>query len=144
MQTASFIIQIFFTSKITQFFGLKWSLSLLGVVIAIGFVGLSFAHPAFLPIVIVMSVRRVGEYALIRPSREMLFVPLDSQSKYKVKNFLDTVVYRGGDTISSWLESGLAKISISVALIGGAILSLLWAMLGRYLGKSYDEEKAKI
>ncbi|EGK8072913.1 hypothetical protein IO424_000737 [Campylobacter fetus] len=38
-----------------------------------------------------MSIRLVGEYALVKPGREMLFVPLNSESKYKVKNFLDSV-----------------------------------------------------
>lgn len=57
-----------------------------------------------------MSLRRVGEYALVKPGREMLFVPLDSDSKYKVKNFFDTVVYRGGDAISSQLEGALIRL----------------------------------
>lgn len=140
VQTLSFIIQIFFTAKIAQYIGLKWLLSVLGFIVAIGFVILTFTHPAFLPFVIVMSIRRVGEYALIKPGREMLFVPLSSDSKYKVKNFFDTVLYRGGDALSSQLEGALFKIGISAALIGGAIISLLWGLLGAYLGKKYEKD----
>lgn len=143
VQSASFIIQIFFTSKIAQIFGLKILLSFLGFLVAIGFICLAFVHPAFLPLVVVMSIRRVGEYALVKPGREMLFVPLDSETKYKVKNFFDTVVYRGGDAISAQLEGALAKISISLTLFVGAILAIIWGVLGLYLGEKYNKNKNK-
>ncbi|EKR7966555.1 hypothetical protein P9H80_000592 [Campylobacter fetus] len=55
-----------------------------------GFVLLAF-YPVLGFLVLVMSIRLVGEYALVKPGREMLFVPLNSESKYKVKNFLDSV-----------------------------------------------------
>ena len=144
VQTTSFILQIFFTSKIAEIFGVKWLLGLLGFVVGAGFIALSFTHPLFLPIVIVMSIRRIGEYALAKPAREMLFVPLDSESKYKVKNFLDTVVYRAGDALSAQVESALAKIGISVVLLSGALISFLWGTIGIYLGVRYDKSKGRI
>ena len=140
VQMASFIIQIFFTAKIVEFLGMKWLLSLLGFVVGVGFIVLSFTHPMFLPFVIVMSLRRVGEYALVKPGREMLFVPLDSDSKYKVKNFFDTVVYRGGDAISSQLEGVLIKFGVGVSLLVGAGLSFIWGALGLYLAKGYENK----
>ncbi|WP_260604823.1 MULTISPECIES: NTP/NDP exchange transporter [unclassified Campylobacter] len=140
VQSASFFIQFFLTSRIVKLIGLKWLLSSLGLIISIGFIVLAFTHPAFLPIVVVMSIRRIGEYALIRPGREMLFVPLDSESKYKVKNFLDTVVYRGGDAISAQVEGAIATIGIPAVLIAGAGISLQWSILGWYLGKKYEKE----
>ena len=69
----------------------------------------------------------------------MLFVPLDSDSKYKVKNFFDTVVYRGGDALSVQLEALLARVSILAALLVGALLSFMWGMLGVYLAKKYEK-----
>ena len=138
VQTLSFIIQIFFTAKIAEL-GLRWLLSLLGFVVGVGFVILSFTHPMFLPFVIVMSVRRVGEYALVKPGREMLFVPLDSDSKYKVKNFFDTVVYRGGDALGAQVESAVLKLGVGATLLVGALLSFIWGALGFYLGKRYEK-----
>ena len=144
VQSASFFIQIFLTAKIAKFFGLKWLLGLLGFVIAFGFIMLSFTHPAFWGIALVMSVRRIGEYALVKPAREMLFVPLDSESKYKVKNFLDTVVYRGGDMISSQIESvGFAKFGVGGVLLLGGVISLLWGILGLNLSKKYENLKGE-
>ncbi|MWV63137.1 MFS transporter [Helicobacter saguini] len=143
VQTLSFIIQIFFTAKIAEFLGLRWLLSLLGFAVGLGFVGLFICKEmgivSLLPIAIVMSIRRVGEYALVKPGREMLFVPLDSDSKYKVKNFLDTVVYRGGDALSAQVESLAMRVSLGFTLLFGAFLSFLWGLLGLFLSKKYDK-----
>lgn len=139
----SFVVQIFFTAKIAQFLGLKWLLSLLGLIICFGFIALIICDNVFgvalLPIAIVMSIRRVGEYALMKPAREMLFVPLDSDCKYKVKNFIDTVIYRGGDSIASQLESAFIKIGLGAAMLFGAFLSFLLSLVGLYLSKKYDK-----
>ena len=139
MQISALFIQIFLTAKIAKFLGITYLLSTLGFVIALGFIVLSFTHPAFLPLAIVMSIRRVGEYALVKPGREMLFVPLDADSKYKVKNFLDAVVYRGGDALSAQAESLLASVGIVCVLLCGAVISFVWGILGVFLGKSYEK-----
>lgn len=139
VQVSALIIQIFFTAKIAKFFKLTALLSTIGFVVSVGFVVLAFTHPAFMPLVVVMSIRRVGEYALVKPGREMLFVPLSSDEKYKVKSFVDTVVYRGGDAISAQLESALAHISIVCVLLVGAFISFVWGVLGVFLGKRYEK-----
>lgn len=137
VQSSALFIQIFLTAKIAKFFTLNALLSTLGFVVGIGFIILAFTHPAFLPFIIVMCVRRVGEYALVKPGREMLFVPLSSDEKYKVKSFIDTVVYRGGDALSSQVESLFANISIMCVLLVGAFISFVWGALGVFLGKWY-------
>ena len=87
---------------------------------------------------------RIGEYAFVRPGREMLFAPLDAESKYKAKNFIDTVVYRAGDAMSGWLKSlldMLAQGAWLVALVGAASAAL-WGLLGWYLGGQADQKVA--
>ena len=116
-------------------------LGALGFVIGFGFIVLAFTHPAFLPIVIAMSIRRAGEYALVKPAREMLFVPLSSDEKYKVKNFLDAVVYRGGDAWSAQVEGIFANIGIVAVLLVGAGISFVWGILGILLGRAYHKKK---
>src|SRR3546814_13714579 len=100
----------------------------------IGFVGLALA-PGFAMLAALMIVRHIGEYAFVRPGREMLFAPLDAESKYKAKGFIDTVVYRAGDAVSGWLKSGLdllAQGGVLVAIIG-ALCAMVWGVLGWYL-----------
>ena len=139
VQSSALFIQVFLTAKIAKIFKLTALLGTLGFVVGVGFIVLAFLHPAFLPLVVVMSVRRVGEYALVKPGREMLYVPLSSDEKYKVKNFIDAVVYRGGDAVSAQLESLLAGVGIMCVLLAGAFLSFVWGVLGVFLGRSYEK-----
>jgi AAA family ATP:ADP antiporter len=87
-----------------------------------------------------MIVRRIGEYAFVRPGREMLFAPLDAESKYKAKGFIDTVVYRAGDAASAWARSALDLVgqgAMTAALVGAAC-ALAWGALGWYVGRQAD------
>ncbi|MNF02366.1 hypothetical protein D3C80_2015010 [compost metagenome] len=66
----------------------------------------------------------------------MLFAPLDAQTKYKAKNFIDTVVYRAGDAISAWAKALLDSLGAGVLLaaLAGAACAAVWGLLGWYLG----------
>src|SRR5690606_2876815 len=99
--------------------------------VCLGFIGLALA-PSFAMLAAVMIVRRVGEYAFVRPGREMLFAPLDAMSKYKAKNFIDTVVYRGGDALSGWAKALLDMLGQGTLLIAlvGAGCAAVWGVLG--------------
>lgn len=141
VQSLSLFIQIFLTAKIVKLFGLNALLSVLGFVLGFCFIVLAFTHPAFLPLVVAMSVRRVGEYALVKPGREMLFVPLGADEKYKVKSFLDTVLYRAGDALSAQIEGLFASIGIAFVLLVGAFISFVWGFVGVFLAKSYKKEE---
>lgn len=139
VQSFSLFIQIFLTAKIARFFSLSALLGVVGFVVGAGFLVLAFTHPSFLAIAIIMSMRRVGEYALIKPAREMLFVPLSSDEKYKVKNFIDTVVYRAGDALSAQIEGILANFGIMLVLLVGAFISFIWGIFGVFLGRAYQK-----
>jgi AAA family ATP:ADP antiporter len=84
-------------------------------------------------------VRRVAEYAVARPTREMLFTVVDQESKYKAKNVIDTVVYRGGDLVASFASVGVLKGfgDIGLAVLGVGV-SLVWFPIAWALGKRYE------
>jgi AAA family ATP:ADP antiporter len=108
--------------------------------LAAGFVWLALA-PVFAAFVVVMVVRRAGEYALVRPGREMLFTVLPAEDKYKAKNFIDTVVYRGGDALSGWVKRGLDVLGEhpQLAMFIGALIALGWGLTGRWLGRRQQQ-----
>jgi AAA family ATP:ADP antiporter len=86
-----------------------------------------------------MILRRVGEYALIRPGREMLFSAVDAETKYKSKSAIDTAVYRGGDVLSAWLNTAIVAVgSTGVAAFVGAVIAALWAGSGYVIGRRFD------
>ncbi|MCQ4241533.1 NTP/NDP exchange transporter [Stutzerimonas stutzeri] len=139
VQAGALLSQLFITGRIAQRLGVRVLLAAVPALVCLGFIGLALA-PTFAVLAAVMIVRRIGEYAFVRPGREMLFAPLDAMSKYKAKNFIDTVVYRGGDALSGWVKTLLDMLGQGALLIGlvGAGCAAVWAVLGWYLGGRAD------
>ncbi|MDH4553845.1 MFS transporter [Pseudomonas sp. BN417] len=139
VQALSLLCQLFIAGRVAQRFGVGALLGVVPLLVALGFLLLALL-PQFAVLAGVMVLRRVGEYAFVRPGREMLFVPLGAQEKYRAKNFIDTVVYRGGDAISAWLKALLDGIGLGAALValGGAAVALAWSLLGWRLGSRHE------
>lgn len=137
VQGLAVLTQLFFTGRIAQRLGIGVLLVGVPLVVAVGFAWLAMA-PLFAVFVVVMVVRRAGEYALVRPGREMLFTLVRDEDKYKAKSFIDSVVYRGGDAVSGWAKTLLDMIAQHPALVAvvGMLLSLVWAATGYGLGRS--------
>ncbi|MBA1271774.1 NTP/NDP exchange transporter [Stutzerimonas azotifigens] len=142
VQAGALVSQLFITGRIAPKVGVRGLLAMVPLLLCIGFVGLALA-PGFALLATLMIVRRIGEYAFVRPGREMLFAPLDAESKYKAKNFIDTVVYRGGDAVSGWAKSLLDMLAQGAGLsaLVGACCALSWAYLGWQLGLRVDNRQ---
>ncbi len=137
VQSLTILSQLFITGRLVQRLGLAALLVAVPVVTMLGFVWLAFA-PTFAVLAVVMVVRRFGEYAFVRPGREMLFTVVPTEAKYKAKNFIDSVVYRGADAVSGWaktLVDMLAQQPAIAALLGAAI-ALVWALTGAGLARA--------
>lgn len=136
VQALAILTQVFITGRLAKRMGVGVLLVAVPLVMAAGFVWLALA-PVFAVFVVVMVVRRAGEYALVRPGREMLFTVLPAEDKYKAKNFIDTVVYRGGDALSGWVKRALDVLGDhpQLAMLLGAAIALGWALTGGWLGR---------
>ena len=119
-----------------RWLGLGITLALIPLLLTIGFLALGLL-PVLSVLVTVQIIRRAGNYAIMRPAREMLYVVLSREEKYKAKNFIDTVVYRGGDAASSWVYAGMRSLGLSLSTIAWIAipLSLLWAWVALRLGR---------
>ncbi|GGJ95481.1 MFS transporter [Pseudomonas matsuisoli] len=141
VQAGALLSQLFITGRIAARLGVRVLLVIVPLLVSVGFIGLALA-PTFAMLAALMIVRRVGEYAFVRPGREMLFATLDAESKYKAKNFIDTVVYRAGDAISGWAKSLLDMVAQGIWLVAvvGALCAVAWGVLGWYLGARADRD----
>jgi AAA family ATP:ADP antiporter len=90
-----------------------------------------------------MVLRRWGEYAFIRPGREMLFSKVDRESKYKAKNVCDVAVYRLADAGFAQIKKLLDAIGMggTAQALTAAAVAALWAFNGWWLGKRHEKEK---
>jgi ATP:ADP antiporter, AAA family len=134
------VTQVFLTSRIVDRLGLAWTLSVVPLLLAAGFLVLG-AFPLLGVLVTVQILRRAGNYAIMRPGREMLYVVLGKEEKYKAKNVIDTVIYRGGDAVSAWVFTGMQSMGLSLAGISltAVPLACAWAWISFKLGKHQQQ-----
>ena len=137
--------QLLVVSRVIGRFGLTVTLVLMPIVAVIGFLTLGF-FPTLAVLIVFGSIRRAGEYALSKPAREVLFTVVSREEKYKVKNFIDTVVVRGGDAVSGWLFEGLRLLGAGLSGISfiAAPIAVLWAMTAYLLGQRQEQLRAAL
>jgi AAA family ATP:ADP antiporter len=140
--SVALLIQLFGTGRFIQRFGVTTGLLLNPVIMVLAFLAVVFS-----PILIVLGgiqvVRRFSEYAIAKPSRDMLFTIVDQQAKYKAKNVIETVVYRFGDLTSAWLSAAILPFGVAGLALFGIVISILWFPIAFLLGRQFELTKPK-
>jgi AAA family ATP:ADP antiporter len=131
------LIQLFATGRIIRRFGVTTGLLLNPIIMVIAFLAVVFS-PVLIVLGSIQVVRRFTEYAIAKPSRDMLFTAVDQQAKYKAKNVIDTVVYRFGDLTSSWLSAAVLPYGVAGLAIFGIAISAIWFPIAYLLGRQYE------
>ena len=139
MNVFTLVLQIFITGRLMGWLGVAAVLSALPLFSVVGFAALA-ASPMVGVFVVVQVARRVSNFALARPTREVLFTSVPREDRYKAKNFIDTVVYRGGDQVGSWAYIGLMGLGLSMTGIAivAVPLSAIWLALSFWLGRRQE------
>jgi ATP:ADP antiporter, AAA family len=137
VQTLTIIAQLTLTGRIAT----KWGIGSLLTFVPLLMVGALLLLATFHTFAVLAGAiiaRRVGEYAFVRPGREMLFSRVDTETKYKAKNAIDVPVYRGGDALIAQVDSALSSAGMSAAGLAliGAGAAAAWTVNGALLGKA--------
>lgn len=136
---AAVAIQLFGTSRIVTRFGVTTGLVLNPIIMIVAFLALAVS-PVLMMLMSVEVIRRTSEYAVAKPSREMLFTAVDQEARYKAKNVIDTVVYRFGDVTAAWGQAGLAAAGlglVGVSLFGVGV-AVVWGAVALMLGRRFE------
>ena len=139
MNVGAIAIQLFGTSRLVGRFGVTAGLLFNPILMCLAFIAVAFS-PVLLVLMSVQVIRRISEYAIARPSREMLFTVVDQEQKYKAKSVIDTVIYRFGDLSAAWAQAGLASIGWGVAAVAllGAAVAAIWSTVAFALGRRFE------
>ena len=138
VNSLTLVLQIVAFSRLTAILSPGWLLAVVPLISIAGFLWLG-ATPTLSALIAFGVARRVGEFAVSKPAREALFTVVPREDRYKAKNFIDTVVYRGGDALAGWL---FATVSAFVA----AGVSVGWTAIAFFLGakmKSWTRDDAR-
>jgi len=136
------VIQLIGTGRIINRFGVTLGLMLNPIIMVFAFLAIAFS-PVLMILGSLQILRRVAEYAVAKPTREMLFTVVDQESKYKAKNVIDTVVYRGGDLVASFASVGVLNGFGDIGLaVLGVVVSLVWFPIAWVLGRRYESARS--
>jgi AAA family ATP:ADP antiporter len=143
VQSLTIVAQIFLTGRIAARRGVALLLTMVPVAMIFGFLILA-AWNTFAALAIIFVARRFGEYAFVRPGREMLWGPLGKETKYKAKNFVDVPVYRGADALVAQLQQAIGNAGFGPQAIAvlGAVTAAIWAVNAAWLGRRHDAADA--
>ncbi len=153
-QLGTILVQLFLTARLMRWFGTTFALVSQPVLALFGALGLAMAMyqaadwaaagftvaglvPELALLAFVQIVLRISNFSTAQPAREALYTVVEQEVKYKSKSFIDTFVYRLGDSLGAWAVLGLLKLQIVLAGIAllMAPVAALWIHVGRMLGR---------
>ena len=135
--TIALIAQLLIVKHAVARLGIGVTMSALPVISIIGFAILAI-EPTLAVVAILTIIRRSLGFGFSKPTTDMLYSVVTAEEKYKAKNFIDTVVYRGGDLIGTWT---LRPVIAAVGIVGTSVLMVpfaaIWAGIALWLGRDY-------
>lgn len=136
VNTLTIVAQLFLTGRLMQRLGIAAMLAIVPAISVIGFAGLGL-WPTVAMLVGFQVLRRAGNFAVARPSREVLYTVVSREDKFKAKSFNDTFVYRLGDQIGAWTDKAVGALGYGMGGLAllAAPLAALWLVVGVWLGR---------
>jgi len=139
----SLATQVFATGQFLKRFGTGIAAGALPAVYVVGFVAIALS-PTLMVVLAVQVLQRWMNFAVANPARQVFFTVLDREEKYKAKNLIDVVVYRGSDTLYAWVYESLAALGLklgAIALVAWPVVAG-WLVLSVVLGRAQERRAA--
>ena len=85
-------------------------------------------------------------FAIANPARQVFFTVVGRDEKYKAKNLIDVVVYRGSDALYGWVFDSLQGLGLSLTAISLVSLPVVvgWLALSLALGRTHENHPCAI
>jgi ATP:ADP antiporter, AAA family len=133
-------VQVLVTARLIKRFGVAVAAAALPAVFVIGFGWLALA-PALAAVVAVQVIQRSMNFAISNPARHILFTVVAREEKYKAKNMIDVVVYRGSDALWGAVFGVAQTIGLHIATIAACTIpiALGWLALSIALGRTQEQ-----
>jgi len=139
-QVLTLILQASTTRWLAHRAGLTIALISAPIAYAVMFATLGIA-PTLAAFAIGDVIRRGLTYGVTVPAREVLFTVVSRDDKYKSKGFIDTVIFRGGDALSSQILAGAKYLFASPAIIQVAMIPVAFVWTGISFWLAFQQKK---
>jgi len=141
VSSLTLVFQLLLTAPLIRLIGVGGTLAALPVATVAAFAAMALA-PLPTTVALAQGLRRAVEFALVRPAREVLWTVVSREEKYKAKNVVETLVYRGGDAASGWLSAGLTAMGAGFPLVALFMLPFagVWGGLSFWLARRQAQQ----
>src|SRR5208337_1037766 len=112
-------------------------------VYVVGFIAV-FLVPALAVVVVVQVMQRWMNFAVANPARQVFFTVIGREEKYKAKNLIDVVIYRGSDALYGWVFDSLQALGLKLGAVALCALPVAaaWLVLSVVLGRIQERRAA--
>ena len=133
---ATILVQSFVSGPVVRFFGVAVALAIQPVIFVLGFAVLA-VFPNLTVVLVFQTIQRTANFAFSNLARQILFTPVPREDKYKAKNAIDVVVFRGSDALYAKVFDLLGAAGLGLAAVSGVAIpvALGWAGLALMLGR---------
>jgi ATP:ADP antiporter, AAA family len=140
----SLATQVFATGKFLKRFGTGIAAAALPAVYVVGFAALAIA-PSLSVVVTLQVTQRWMNFAIANPARQVFFTVVGREEKYKAKNLIDVVIYRGSDALYGWVYDSLQALGLKLGAIALCALPVVagWLILSTALGQTQERLTTK-
>jgi AAA family ATP:ADP antiporter len=135
--------QVFATGHLIKRFGTGIAAGVLPAIYVGGFAAL-FLSPTFAVIMVVQVLQRWMNFAIANPARQVFFTVISREEKYKAKNLIDVVIYRGSDALSGWVFDSMQALGLKLGAIALCVIPVTmgWLLLSAALGRAQERRAA--
>jgi ATP:ADP antiporter, AAA family len=137
--------QTFATERLLRRFGVGAAAASLPIVYVVGFAVLGLT-PSLVVVLVFQVLQRWTNFAIANPARQVLFTVVSRAEKYKAKNLIDVVIYRGSDALYGWVFDSLQAVGLKLGAIALCALPVMagWLVLSMALGRTQTRRAERL
>jgi AAA family ATP:ADP antiporter len=131
--------QVLATAAFLKRFGTGIAAAALPAIYIVGFGAVAVA-PSLSVVVVLQVAQRWMNFAIANPARQVFFTVVGREEKYKAKNLIDVVIYRGSDALYGWVYDSLQALGLKLGAIALCVLPVAagWLVLSIALGRAQE------
>ena len=134
------VTQLVATGQLLKRFGTGIAAGILPAVYVVGFLAIFFV-PTLAVVLAAQIAQRWIHFAFANPARQVFYTVLGREEKYKAKNLIDVVIYRGSDALYGWVFDSLQVLGLklgTIALVAAPVAGA-WLILSAALGRTQEK-----
>ena len=137
--------QVFATGRLLKRFGTGTTAAALPAIYIVGFLAV-FLAPTLTVVLVAQVAQRWFHFSVATPARQVLYTVLGREEKYKAKNLIDVVIYRGSDALYGWMYDGLQALGLKLGAIAlvSVPVAAIWLILSAALGRAQERRAERI